>query len=476
MILEHDSSSHKPIPQAPIRSRNRMGAIFVHTAFTKKVVTNHRPLWYTKDYKLVKTRFSYRGADANAVCPGFAVYYRRCLTTHSITNRMPRLLAMLFLLLGVFCAGALTVHADDYDTTIDRLSRLQALAKDFSASQSDTPDPIELTLAYTRTGSYNTTIWQLTAGTRDPEFESYVSSNDPDLVALQSVNTVTLPNGEKIDFGHLLASMNLVYNGIPITGSWGGDCQEMAKAYAGQASDAAGYASAMRATFNIDDDGSTSYFGNQDLRADMDSVIVGSKVTKDTDLADALRSYYANLTDYDRAREFISLSFGTVDTSSSDFADAVYRALMDDSGMQLLFYMNDMWSVQGWAIKDEYAPAVRGITDLFAEYLSGAVNGEKIKSDTNDRLVAMGGQALSDALSALGDTDAAQAALSAADSMANNAESTVSSGSDAISTARETFQTKFDVKIFQMILLIVGGLAAFMLVFSLVMFAVRRRD
>ena len=36
MILEHDSSSHKPIPQAPIRSRNRMGAIFVRTAFTKK--------------------------------------------------------------------------------------------------------------------------------------------------------------------------------------------------------------------------------------------------------------------------------------------------------------------------------------------------------------------------------------------------------------------------------------------------------
>mgnify|MGYP000522468744 CR=1 FL=1 len=29
MILEHDSSSHKPIPQAPIRSRNRMGAIFL---------------------------------------------------------------------------------------------------------------------------------------------------------------------------------------------------------------------------------------------------------------------------------------------------------------------------------------------------------------------------------------------------------------------------------------------------------------
>ena len=232
----------------------------------------------------------------------------------------------------------------------------------------------------------------------------------------------------------------------------------------------------MRATFNIDDDGSTSYFGNQDLRADMDSVVVGSKVTKDTDLADALRSYYANLTDYDRAREFISLSFGTVDTSSSDFADAVYRALMDDSGMQLLFYMNDMWSVQGWAIKDEYAPAVRGTTDLFAEYLSGAVNGEKIKSDTNDRLVAMGGQALADALEALGDTDAAQSALTAAEEMANNAQSTVSSGSDVVSAARENLQTNFNVKVFQLILLIAAGLAAFMLVFSMVMFVVHRKE
>ena len=216
---------------------------------------------------------------------------------------MPRLLAMLFLLLGLFCAAALPAHAeDDYNTTLDRLSRLQALAREFSSSRDDAPDPIALTLSYTRTGDYNTTIWQLTAGVRDTEFESYVSSSDAELASLQSLHTVTLPTGEKIDFGHLLASMNLVYNGIPITGSWGGDCQQLAQQYYGQAQDAAGYAAAMRATFNMDDDGSLSKFGDQDLRADMDSVIVGSKVTQDTDLADALRSYYENLTEYDRAR------------------------------------------------------------------------------------------------------------------------------------------------------------------------------
>mgnify|MGYP004476135023 FL=1 len=390
---------------------------------------------------------------------------------------MPRLLAMLFLLLGLFCAAALPAHAeDDYNTTLDRLSRLQALAREFSSSRDDAPDPIVLTLSYTRTGDYNTTIWQLTAGVRDTEFESYVNSSDAELASLQALNTVTLPTGEKIDFGHLLASMNLVYNGIPITGSWGGDCQQLAQQYYGQAQDAAGYAAAMRATFNIDDDGSLSKFGDQDLRADMDSVIVGSKVTQDTDLADALRSYYENLTEYDRAKEFISLSFGTQDTSNSSFADAVYRALLDDSGMQLLFYMNGMWSVNGWQIKEDYAPAVRGAADLFAEYLAGAVNHEKVKSETNDRLVAMGGQALSDALAALGDSDAAAAALSAANELADGTQSAVSSGSDAISAARDTLQTKFDVKIFQLILLIAAAAAAFMLVFSMVMFVVHRKE
>ena len=390
---------------------------------------------------------------------------------------MPRLLAMLFLLLGLFCAAALPAHAeDDYNTTLDRLSRLQALAREFSSSRDDAPDPIVLTLSYTRTGDYNTTIWQLTAGVRDTEFESYVNSSDAELASLQSLNTVTLPTGEKIDFGHMLASMNLVYNGILITGSWGGDCQQLAQQYYGQAQDAAGYAAAMRATFNIDDDGSLSKFGDQDLRADMDSVIVGSKVTQDTDLADALRSYYENLTEYDRAKEFISLSFGTQDTSNSSFADAVYRALLDDSGMQLLFYMNGMWSVNGWQIKEDYAPAVRGAADLFAEYLAGAVNHEKVKSETNDRLVAMGGQALSDALAALGDSDAAAAALAAANELADGTQSAVSSGSDAISAARDTLQTKFDVKIFQLVLLIAAAAAAFMLVFSMVMFVVHRKE
>ena len=98
-----------------------------HRIHTKKQVTNPGRMWYTKDYKLVKKSDPGR---RRSLAPAFVLFYRRCLTTNSIANRMPRLLAMLFVLLGLFCAAALPAHAEDYDTVLDRLSRLQALARD----------------------------------------------------------------------------------------------------------------------------------------------------------------------------------------------------------------------------------------------------------------------------------------------------------------------------------------------------------
>lgn len=392
------------------------------------------------------------------------------MTTDSITTRLPRLLLLLGLVSAIFFWAAPRAAAEEYDETLDRLSRLQQLATDYTADSED--DPILLTLSYTRTGDYNTAMWQLTAGARDTEFDSYVAEHDADLSALQGMNTMTLPNGQKIDFGHLLASMNLVYNGLPITGSWGGDCMELAQAYAGQASDAAGYADLMRATFAIDDDGSTSKFGDQDLRADLDSVVVGSQLTKDSNIADALRSYYTDLTDYDRAYQFISLSFGTVDTKSATFGDTVYQSMLADSGMQLLLYMNGMWSSDGWTVDEASAPALRGATDLLTEYLSNAVNGEKVKSETNNRLVAMGSQALADALNALGDSDAASAALAAGDQAVS---STTSSTSAVLSDATQTLQSHFNVKIFELMLLIVAAVAVFFLIMSCALFVSHRR-
>lgn len=384
-------------------------------------------------------------------------------------TRLPRLLWLLGFVLALCFWAAPRAAAAEYDDTLDRLGRLQDLAESYAAEHEG--DPILLTLSYTRTGSYNTAIWQLTAGARDSEFEAYVNENDAGLAALQGMTTLTLPTGETIDFGHMLASMNLVYNGLPITGSWGGDCMELAKSFHGQADDAAGYAGLMQSAFNTGDS-SSSLFSAEDLRADLDSVVVGSQLTRDSDIADTLRSYYDGLTEYDRAYQFIALSFGTVNTSDSGFSDVVYNAIVQDTGMQLLFYMNDMWSAGGWTIDESYAPAVRGATDLLAGYLAGAVNGDRVKSESNNRLVAMGSQALADALNALGDSEAASAALAAAQT---GASSTVSSTEAVLSEATQTLQSSFNVKIFELFLLIVAAIAVFFLIMSCALFVSHRR-
>lgn len=375
------------------------------------------------------------------------------------------------MLLAVLTLHAAPAHAEEYSDVLDRLGRLQDLANTYVAEQDTSADPIVLTLAYTRVGDYNTSMWQLTAGARDADFENYVNAQDSDLVSLQGLNTVTLPNGQAIDFGHLLASMNLVYNGLPITGSWGGDCMELAQTYQGQASDRSGYASLMRETFNMADDGTLSSFGDQDLRADLDSVNVGSQLTADTDIADTLRIYYESLTDYDRAYNFIAVSFGSVDTASG-FGDVIYNAVLDDSGMQLLLYMNGMWTKDSWTVDANAAPALQGACDLLAEYLAGQVNNGKVKSESNSRLVAMGGAALADALNTLGDSDAADAVLSAAN---GGTASSSEASSTVVADATQTLQNTFNLRIFELILLIFAAVAVFCLIMSTVLFFVRRK-
>lgn len=352
--------------------------------------------------------------------------------------------------------------AEDYNTVLDRLGRLQALANSYVETEDSSADPIVLTLSYTRTGDYNTQMWQLTAGVRDAAFENYVNTNDSDLQSLQGMSTVTLPGGQNIDFSHLLASMNLVYNGIPITGSWGGDCMQLAQVYAGQASDADGYASLMQQTFAIEDDGSASKFGDQDLRADLDSVVAGAELKSGSNVADVLRNYYTNLTDYDRCYQFIAMSFGSMNTSDSEaFRNKVYSTMTADAGMQLLLYMNGMWSSSGWQVDADAEPALRGACNELADYLSRAVNGEKVKSASSTLMHTMAGQALVDALNALGDGEAASAAQSAleADSGATISTSSGDAVDDALNTATEKLKTDFNAQAFELGLLVLGAAA-----------------
>ncbi len=381
--------------------------------------------------------------------------------------RLIGLLAAMMLL----AAFSLPVAAEDYDTVMDGLSRLYSLAGQYAQDNSgQSLDPIELTLSYTRTGVYNSGIWQVTAGVRDAGFESYVAEQDGDLVSLQGLGSVETSAGS-VDFGHLLASLNLVYRGLPVAGSWGGDCMELARQYAGQASDAAGYADLMSGTFEDDN----SVFGGDDLRADLDAVVIGSKLSQGDDLAQTIRDYYSSANEYDRAYQFIALTFGDVNTGDvSTFGDEIYQAATQDTGMQLLLYLNQMWVSDGWTIAEDSAVPLQGACRVFAQYLSGAVNGDRVKSDADTRMVTMAGDMLAEFLSAMGDGDAASAALSANDGSETSTTSSGSSVSEIFSGAAQGIQSGFSLQVFETVLLVIGAAALMLLLICIVML-VRRR-
>ena len=380
-----------------------------------------------------------------------------------LARALAGLAAALLLALGLPAAAR---AADDYDTILSDLDALQTLAESYAREQGGGQDPILLTLAYTRAGVYNDAVWQLVAGPKDTEFEAYVREHNEALSALNGMGGVTAPNGEVIDMGHLLASLNLAYAGVPIPGSWGGDCMELAQAYAGQASDAEGYAALMAETFNIEGDGSV--FGSGDLRADLDAVNIGATLTQGSRLADAIRSYYQSVTAYDRAYNFIACTFGTVNTGdAAAFRQTVYATLAGDAGMQLLLYTQGMWTAEGgWQVDPASEPALRGAAYLLADWLGGAVNGERVRaSEQMHGLATMVRSALAEALTVLGDSEAASAALAGGQQAAGGASSAVSGALDG---ATNTLRAGFDAQIFQLVLVIIGALALLGLVLSLI--------
>lgn len=371
-------------------------------------------------------------------------------------------------------AFALPAAAEgDYETTMAQLEQLQGMAEQYVQGQATGQDPIQLTLTYVRANVYNTSIWQLTAGVRDASFVNYVDSTAPELVSLRDVGTLVMPNGDAVDFDHLLASLNLVYDGIPLLGSWGGDCAELAQTYLGQASDEAGYIELMQASFNQEGDPSL-VFSAQDLRADLDAVIVGGQLAQGDSIAASLRAHYTGLaSNYDRVYAFTEMTFGNVDTADTEaFADRIYTTLAQDTGMQLLLYRSGLLALDGWQITAEAQPALRAACTLLAQNLSTALGGERIRTDRTVLMTTRAPQALADALTALGDDAAANAALDAqlnqeTDTGTTSATSRVD---EALTSAAQHLQTGFDAKIFQIVLLAVGSVAALGLVVSLMLF------
>ena len=147
--------------------------------------------------------------------------------------------------------------------------------------------------------------------------------------------------------------------------------------------------------------------------------------------------------------------------------------------MQLLLFMNDMMSTSdGWAVSADAVPALQGASYVLADYLSGAVEGAQVTSDSDTRMMTMAAQALSDALNSLGYGDAASAVLDADTAPpargAASSSSAPASSSNVFSGAAATIQSGFNLQVFETVLLVIGAAAVMLLLICVVML-VRRR-
>ena len=99
------------------------------------------------------------------------------------------------------------------------------------------------------------------------------------------------------------------------------------------------------------------------------------------------------------------------------------------------------------------------------------MNGEKVKSASSTLMHTMAGQALVDALNALGDGEAASAAQSAleADSGATISTSSGDAVDDALNTATEKLKTDFNAQAFELGLLVLGAAALLGMVMCIAM-------
>lgn len=278
---------------------------------------------------------------------------------------------------ALLCAAALAVlpameaaAESGLDAAVSQIGQVQQQAEQYLAenAQDKSRTAVQLTLSYIRPDRYSDGVWALLNRQTNQSFADYMSRNAPSLESVKNVGTVSIPaTGEELDLAHMLASLGLACDGLSVAGSWGGDCMELAQSTAGQADSPEAMLALQRQTFASENEGS-SLFSAQDLRADLDAVVLAALLEQNSDLADCLQTYYADLTADTRLRLFTRAQLSACDFSSvQGLADDLYEMLLSDTGMQMLLAFNGMWSESSWSLDPQYETALQAAAYLMAE-------------------------------------------------------------------------------------------------------------
>jgi len=244
----------------------------------------------------------------------------------------------------------------NYADFVKALEMLEEWAFEYAVAN-NVEDPAALVIRYVRTGvdRYNSGSWEIMAGMEDTNFAKYVTEQERkinekatsdaekiNVTGLKNVSNFTLPNGDKVDFGHMFGTIDISYtnktsiNHADVAGFFGdttdllttadrfgvsGTIEEMVK-------DITDNYFLVDATWD-------DKFGNTDMLGDLDGYYINRElISGDYErgaLTDIIKAYFtADLTDEQRAQYYLTnrLQCGT---SKAAVRDAVYMAYTGNS-------------------------------------------------------------------------------------------------------------------------------------------------
>ena len=140
--------------------------------------------------------------------------------------------------------AAATTMISDYATFLSCFKVLEGYAQTY-AEENAGEDANALIINYIRTGveRYTSGTWEMVCGKENTAFTAYVSeqdtANNTSASALKNLGNFTLPNGNKVDLGHVFGAMDVanyakvqgmtdaVVQARADMGSWAGDITDL---------------------------------------------------------------------------------------------------------------------------------------------------------------------------------------------------------------------------------------------------------
>ena len=303
-------------------------------------------------------------------------------------------------------SGSVTNYAD----FMTNLKVLEGYAAEYAAEIYG-KDPGELVLNFIRTGveRYQDDNWNTLAGYENTGFTSYVEAQDAEkgTTAMNLKDIVIsdfkLPNGNKVDFGHMFGCMNISYvaPGSADLSGWAGDICDLLQYSVANLDDINANADAdgdgeidvnemaayvQEHCFGVDASGA---FGWDDFWGDMDAYYLVSEYKKangEKTFSELMESYFSKkaddtyLNDIDRTVYFMNNRFAVADSKEA-VRKAIFESYSTDVGISILEAKRGLSSYS--ALREACCYAV-------ADYIYSQAQGQLVEGTPSDDAASNG--------------------------------------------------------------------------------------